>query len=188
MCKKKHIVNTPQKQRPTFFYMHLYIFSNAFPYIWMQCIQSVIYSDNLRTHSKILVWFLEKSINKHFFLSKSMTLLTFIAFTFRRVKWKSLSHLWLFATPRNSPGQNTGVGISLLQGFLATQGLNPGLPHCRWILYQLSHKGSLSIMEWVAYPFSSGSSQPRKQTRVSCIAGRFFTNWAIREAQEYWSG
>ena len=71
MCKKNHIVNTPQKQRPTFFYMHLYIFSNAFPYIWIQCIQSVIYSDNLRTHSKILVWFLEKSINKHFFLSKS---------------------------------------------------------------------------------------------------------------------
>ena len=37
-------------------------------------------------------------------------------------------------------------------------------------------------LEWVAYPFSSGSSQPRSQTGVSCIAGRFFTNWAIREA------
>ena len=36
--------------------------------------------------------------------------------------------------------------------------------------------------EWVAYPFSSGSSQPRNWTGVSCIAGRFFTNWAIREA------
>ena len=36
--------------------------------------------------------------------------------------------------------------------------------------------------EWVAYPFSSGPSQPRDWTRVSCIAGRFFTNWAIREA------
>ena len=34
----------------------------------------------------------------------------------------------------------------------------------------------------VAYPFSSGSSWPRNQTGVSCIAGRFFTNWAIREA------
>ena len=42
-----------------------------------------------------------------------------------------------------------------------TQGLNPGLPHCGWILYQLSHKGSPRILEWVAYPFSSGSSQPR---------------------------
>ena len=46
-------------------------------------------------------------------------------------------------SPWNSPGQNTGVGsLSLLQGIFPTQGLNPGLPHCRWILYQLSHKGS----------------------------------------------
>ena len=37
------------------------------------------------------------------------------------------------------------------------------------------------ILEWVAFPFSSGSSQPRDQTQVSCIARRFFTNWAIRE-------
>ena len=43
----------------------------------------------------------------------------------------------------NSLGQNTGVGsLSLLQGIFPTQGSNPGLPHCRWILYQLSHKGS----------------------------------------------
>ena len=46
-------------------------------------------------------------------------------------------------SPWNSPGQNTRVGIlSLLQGIFPTQGLNPDLPHCRWILYQLSHKGS----------------------------------------------
>ena len=38
------------------------------------------------------------------------------------------------------------------------------------------------ILEWVAFPFSKGSSQPRDQTQVSCIAGRFFTNWTIREA------
>ena len=42
-----------------------------------------------------------------------------------------------------SPGQNTEVGsLSLLPGIFPTQGLNPGLLHCRWILYQLSHKGS----------------------------------------------
>ena len=46
-------------------------------------------------------------------------------------------------SPWDSPGQNTGVGsLSLLQGIFPTQGLNPGLPHCRWILYQLSHQGS----------------------------------------------
>ena len=41
-------------------------------------------------------------------------------------------------SPWNSPGQNTGLGShSLLQGIFPTQGLNPDLPHCRWILYQL---------------------------------------------------
>ena len=86
-------------------------------------------------------------------------------------------------SPWNSPGQNTGVGsLSLLQGIFPTQGLNPGLLGCRWILYQLSHKESSRILEWVAYPFSRGSSRPRNQTRVSWFAGGFFTNWAIREA------
>ena len=102
-------------------------------------------------------------------------------------KWKSLSLVWLFVTPWtslwNSPGQNTGVGsLSLLQWIVLTQGLNPGLPHCRQILNQLSHKGSPRILEWVAYSFPRGSSQPRNQTGVSCIAGVFFTNWAMREA------
>ena len=61
-------------------------------------------------------------------------------------------------SPWNSPGQNTGVGShSLLQGIFPTQGLNPGPPHCRQILYQLSHKGSPRILEWVARPFSSRS-------------------------------
>ena len=45
-------------------------------------------------------------------------------------------------SPGNSPGQNTGVGShSLLQGIFPTQGSNPGFPHCRQILHQLSHKG-----------------------------------------------
>ena len=44
------------------------------------------------------------------------------------------------------------------------------------------------ILEWVIFPFSRGSSQPRDWTQVSHIVGRFFTNWATREAQEYWSG
>ena len=57
---------------------------------------------------------------------------------------------------------------------------NPGLLHCRRILYQLSHKGNPRILEWVAYPFSSGSSRTRNWTGASCIAGRFFTNWAIK--------
>ena len=108
-------------------------------------------------------------------------------------------------SPWNSPGQNTGVGsLSLLQGIFPTQGWNPGFPHCRRILYQLSHKGSkvkvaqscltlcnpmdcslpgssvheilqARILEWVAIPFSGRSSQPTNQTQVSHIAGGFFT-------------
>ena len=79
-------------------------------------------------------------------------------------------------SPWNSPGQNTGVGsLSLLQGVFPTQESNPGLPRCRWILYQLSHQGSPRILEWVAYPFSSRSSQLRNRTWVSCIAVGFFT-------------
>ena len=87
-------------------------------------------------------------------------------------------------SPWNSPGQNTGVGsLSLLQGIFPTQGSNPGLPHCRWILYQLRHKGSPGILEWVADPFSSWSSPPRNRTGVSCITSIFFTNWAIGKPQ-----
>ena len=85
-------------------------------------------------------------------------------------------------SPWNSPGQNTWVGsLSLLQGIIPTQGSNPGLPHCGRILHQLSHQGNPRMLEWVAYPFSSRSSQSRNQTGVSCIAGRFFTDWTMRE-------
>ena len=85
--------------------------------------------------------------------------------------------------PWNSQGQNTAVGsFSLLRGIFPTQGANLGLPHYRKIFYQLSHKGSPRILEWVVYPFSSGSSWPRNQTGISYIAGGFFTDWAIREA------
>ena len=54
-------------------------------------------------------------------------------------------------SPWNSPGQNTGVGsLSLLQGIFPSQGSNPGLLHCRRILYHLSHWGSLvpSFIKW----------------------------------------
>ena len=94
--------------------------------------------------------------------------------------------LWLVAQwapcSWNFPGKNTGVGCRfLLQGFFPTQGSNPSLLHCRQILYHLSHQGRPRILEWVAYPFARGSSWLRNQTRVSCIAGRFFISWATRE-------
>ena len=98
-------------------------------------------------------------------------------------KVKGVSDSLQLHSPWNSPGQNTGVGnFSLLQGVFPTKRLNPGLPHCRQILYQLSHQGSPRKLEWIAYPFSRGSFWPRNRTRVSYIAGRLFTNWTIREA------
>ena len=83
----------------------------------------------------------------------------------------------------DSPSKNNGVGChTLLQGIFQTQGLNPGLLHCRQIMYSLSHKGSPRTLKWVAYPFSRRSSHPRNWTRVSCIEGGLFTSWTTREA------
>ena len=140
----------------------------------------------MATHSSILVWripwtekpgrlqYMGLQIVGHDWVTNT--------FTSTIMKW-SESHsvvsdsLW----PRILQASGAG-SLSLLQGIFPTEGLNPGLPHCRWILYWLSHKWSPRILEWVAYPFSRGSSWPRNRTGVSCIAGRFFTNWAVREA------
>ena len=68
--------------------------------------------------------------------------------------WKSLSHVWLFATT--------------------------------WTVVHEIFQAR--ILKWVAFPFSRGFSQPRDQTKVSHIVGGFFTIWATKEVQEFWSG
>ena len=84
----------------------------------------------------------------------------------------------------DSSGKNTGmVWHTLLQGFLPIQGLNPALLHCKRIFYFLNHQGSPRVLEWVAYPFFTGTSWPRNWTGVSCTADGFFTSSATREAQ-----
>ena len=86
-------------------------------------------------------------------------------------------------SPWSPPGQNTGVGsLSLLQGIFLTQGSNPGLPVLQADSLPGEPQGTPRILEWVAYPFSSRSSQPRNWTRVSCVAARSLINWAMREA------
>ena len=72
----------------------------------------------------------------------------------------SLSCVWLFATSVDHSPPGTSV-----HGILQAR-----------------------ILEWVTIPSSRGSSQPRDQTHVSHIAGKFFTIWDTREAHEYWSG
>ena len=75
----------------------------------------------------------------------------------------------------NSLDQNTGVGsLFLLQGSSQPREWTQVSRNTGEFLYLLSHKRSPRILEWVAYPFSSGPSWPRNQIGVSCIAGRFF--------------
>ena len=52
------------------------------------------------------------------------------------------------------------------------------------VLYTVHGILQVRILEWVAFPFSRRSSQPRNGTQVSLIAGGFFANWTIREAHE----
>ena len=85
----------------------------------------------------------------------------------------------------DSPDKITEVEVgchALLQGIFPTQGSNPGLKNCRWILYHLNHKGNPRILERVAYPFSRGTYWPRNRTGISYTAGGFFTSWTTREA------
>ena len=84
------------------------------------------------------------------------------------------STLQMDSLPSETPGKpmNTGVGsLSILQGIFPIQGLNPDFPafHCRQILYCLSQQGSPRILEWVAYPFSRGSSQPGIELRSPAL-------------------
>ena len=160
----------------------LYIHTYTFTHTDTHPLRKELYKDRHTCHITIILVFWS-----HLFMILCCLNLRLLSGS--EVKWKSLSRIWLFATPWtiysswNSPGQNTGVGCcSLLQGIFPTQGSNPGLLHCRRILHQLSHKGSPRILEWEAYLLSSGSSWPRNQSRVSCISGGFFTNWAIKEA------
>ena len=110
-------------------------------------------------------------------------LVQMVRWVWSEMKWVKIAqscltlHLHGLYSPWNSLGQNTEVGsLSLLQGIFPTQGLNPGLLHCRQILYQLSHKGSPRMLEWVAYPSPVDLPNPGIEPGVSYIAGGFFTN------------
>ena len=104
------------------------------------------------------------------------------------VKWKLLSHVRLSATPQtiqsmefSRPEYWSGLAFPFSRRSSQPRDC---LPHCRRILYQLSHQGSPRILEWVAYPLSRGSSWPRNQTGVACIASGFLTSWVTREVTQ----
>ena len=95
--------------------------------------------------------------------------------TYQLILWLSaffivqLSHLYM-TTGKNHESRSAVSNSLQLMDYIVH-----GILHAR-------------ILELVAFPFSRGSSQPRDRTQVSRIAGGFFTSWATREAQEYWSG
>ena len=93
------------------------------------------------------------------------------------VRWKSLSRVRLFATPWTIQSMEFSR-----PEYFPTQGSNPGLPHRRQILYQLSHKESPRTLEWVAYPFSS--IFPTQELNRGLLHCRliFFTSWVTRES------
>ena len=125
-----------------------------------------------------------------------------------RKKVKSLSHVWLFVTPWTVAYQaplheNTFMVFSrqeywsglpfqkesLFKEIVAADGDGLIAKLCQTLVtpWTIACQALLSMgfsrQEWVAIPISRVSSQPRTQIKVFCIAGRFFTNWATREAQ-----
>ena len=72
----------------------------------------------------------------------------------------------------------TGVGSrSLLQGIFPTQGSNPGLLHCRWILYHLSHQGNFTLTAHLS------SDESHLQCSQPCAAGGCQCEWRCPAAQ-----
>ena len=97
-------------------------------------------------------------------------------------KWKLLGGFQLFVTPGlyspwNSPGQNTGMGsCSLLQEILLTQGSNPDLLHCRWILYcepPGNTRGNLGIWGIATMICSASANVNLLSIRTRCHTSRF---------------
>ena len=158
-----------------------------------------LFLNEMNLSISILCLFFFFKMFKNFFLSVEIDI-------YNEVKWSESSQLCLtlcdprdytvhgilqarilewvpFPSPGDLPNQNIGEGsLSLLQGIFPTQGLNQGLPHCRQILYRRSHKASPRILEWVSLSLLQWIFPTQELNRVSCIAGRFSTNWAIREA------
>ena len=113
-------------------------------------------------------------------------------------KWKSLSCVSDSLQPHglygpwNSLGQNTGVGsLFLLQGIFPTQGSNPALPHCRWTLYQLSHKGS--PLSHQGYPnFKNWNNNPNAywasiMCSELCIDCFIYMHWHLVDVSSGWT-
>ena len=92
-------------------------------------------------------------------------------------KWKSVSPVQLFATQAR-----TLECFFTSPADISNPGVEPGSPALQAVFTNWAIRKTPRRLAGVAHPFSSGSSRPRNWTGVSCIAGRVFTNWAMREA------
>ena len=116
------------------------------------------------------------------------TLWLVLAFTFWSIRLLLQSHVYYRLHGILQTGILEWVAFPIFMGPSQPRGQTQvSWTACRWICYQLSHKGSPRILECLSYPISSRSSQARTHTRVSCIAGGFFTNWDIKEALQFCS-
>ena len=110
------------------------------------------------------------------------------------IVWPSLENIihsiYAFVSSFTACLRTTGTWSYSLHSlsFLKVKVAQSCLTLCDPIDYTVHGILQARILEWVAVPFSKGSSQPRDRTQVSHIAGRFFTSWATREAPEYWNG
>ena len=108
----------------------------------------LIFSNDVRKQHQSVPFGDNSTLTKIRLKKKSWSQLAAFGTLVPEVKLKSLSCVRLFATPWTV--QNTG--LSLLQGIFPTQGSNPGLPHCRRILYHLNHKVSPLTRGWTWTP------------------------------------
>ena len=136
------------------------------PLVWLQTLRwfldasfsglSKAFNRSITAMGSALYVFLQTTFWDCTWISKGLYIILFLCWSLvtkrlsrywqnRRCESESCSvvsnSLWLYSL-WNSLSQNTGVGSSLLRGIFSTQGLNPGLLHCRWVLYRLSHQGS----------------------------------------------
>ena len=97
-------------------------------------------------------------------------------------------HVHFIVLLKTSNRENIFFLILSLWMFLGSESRSVMSTLCEPMDYMVYGTLQARILEWAVFPFSRGSSQPRDRTQVSHITGGFFTSWATREAQEYWSG
>ena len=160
-----------------------------FHYVWgnARLLLKLLYSSRKEWGDEWLESFSSSKPNSADFMSQTLHV-KYKVVKAMKVKVTVTQYVQLFATPWTIQSMEfsrseywSGEPFSST-GDLPNPDIKPRSPALQVDTLPASLKGSPRILEWVAHAFSRGPSQPRNRTRVFCIAGGFFTNWAIREA------